>query len=358
MNVLYDLLFDYTLRNVALGCAILGIMGGVLGSFAILRRQGLLGDALAHAALPGVCVAFILTSAKTPAILLLGAGVSAWLGALLIGAIVRGTRIKQDAALGIVLSTFFGAGVVLLTWIARSGNAAQSGLDSFIFGQAATIVWRDVLTMGALSLGALFVVALLFKELKLLSFDPGFAASLGYPIGALNVILTTLIVVAVVIGLQAVGVVLMAAMLITPAAAARQWTDRLSIMIGLAALFGATSGVAGAILSATAANLPTGPLIILAATAILLLSLLLGTSRGWVWNRLRDRHHRRAALAEGRGQRADDHKATELLDRSSMNHHPVERSALPISQRQADTLPPSDLRLSPSTFRPREGGAK
>ncbi len=296
-GLLRDLLFDYTLRNVALGCAILGVTGGVLGSFAILRRQGLLGDALAHAALPGVCVAFILTGAKTPAVLLLGAAVSAWLGALLILAIVRGTRIKQDAALGIVLSTFFGAGVVLLTAIARSGNAGQSGLDAFIFGQAATLIWRDVATMGLLALAALGVVALLFKELKLLTFDPAFAATLGYPVGALNVLLTTLIVVAVVIGLQAVGVVLMAALLITPAAAARQWTDRFAAMIGLAALFGAASGVAGALLSATGANLPTGPLIILVATAILLLSLLFGTSRGVVWSRIRDRRSRRAALA-------------------------------------------------------------
>ena len=225
-DLLSGLIFDYTLRNVALGSAILGAVGGALGCFAILRRQGLYGDALAHATLPGVCVAFILSGAKVPAVLLLGAAISAGLGALLILAVVEGTRIKQDAALGIVLSVFFGFGTVLLTYIAGSGNSGQSGVNRFIFGQAATIVWDDVITMGVLAAGALLVMALLFKEFKLLSFDPAFAASLGYPVGKLNLLLTSLIVVAIVIGIQTVGVILMAAMLITPAAAARQWTNR------------------------------------------------------------------------------------------------------------------------------------
>src|SRR3712207_5619410 len=202
LALLRDLIFDYTIRNVALGSAILGIVGGSLGSFAILRRQGLLGDALAHATLPGVCLAFMLTGTKNPAVLLLGAALSAGLGALVILAVVNGTRIKQDAALGIVLSVFFGAGIVLLTYIAGSGDAGQSGLDRFIFGQAATIVGGDVVTMGLLALAALVVTALLFKEFKLLSFDPAFAASLGFPVRTLNVALTALIVVAVVVGIQ------------------------------------------------------------------------------------------------------------------------------------------------------------
>lgn len=301
IELLRELLFDYTIRNVALGSAILGIVGGVLGSFAILRRQGLLGDALAHATLPGVCVAFMLTGSKSPAILLLGAGLSAGLGALLILAVINGTRIKQDAILGIVLSVFFGAGIVLLTYIAGSGDAGQSGLDRFIFGQAATIVREDVVTMGVLAAAALVVTALLFKEFKLLSFDPAFAASLGFPVGALNVLLTALIVVAVVVGIQAVGVVLMAAMLITPAAAARQWTDRLSAMICVSALFGAVSGVSGALISASGANLPTGPLIVLVATGILLVSLLVGRKHGFLWGWLGSRRNRREALRRAAG---------------------------------------------------------
>ena len=296
VDLLNDLLFDYTIRNVALGAAIIGVLGGVLGSFAILRRQGLFGDALAHATLPGVCVAFMLSGAKEPVVLLSGAGLSAGLGALLILIIVNRTRIKQDAALGIVLSVFFGAGTVLLTYIGGSGSGDQSGLDRFIFGQAATIVWDDVMVMGTLAALALLVVALLFKEFKLLSFDPAFAASLGFPVGRLNVLLTLLIVVAVIVGIQAVSVVLMAAMLIVPAAAARQWTDGLGAMVVISGLFGAFSGVSGALLSATGANLPTGPLIVLSATALLVLSLFLGRSQGFLWGWIGSRRNRREAL--------------------------------------------------------------
>jgi manganese/zinc/iron transport system permease protein len=296
-DLLNDLLFDYTIRNVALGAAILGVVGGVLGCFAILRRQGLFGDALAHATLPGVCVAFMLSGAKTPVVLLTGAALSAGLGALLILTIVNRTRIKQDAALGIVLSVFFGAGTVLLTYIGGSGSGNQSGLDRFIFGQAATIVRDDVVTMGILAALALLVVVLLFKEFKLLSFDPAFAASLGFPVGRLNVLLTMLIVVAVIIGIQAVGVVLMAAMLIVPAAAARQWTDSLGAMVVISGLFGALSGVSGALISATGANLPTGPLIVLCATTLLVLSLFLGRSQGFLWGWIGGRRNRRNALS-------------------------------------------------------------
>lgn len=288
-EILHELVFDYTIRNVALGSAILGVAGGVLGCFAVLRRQSLMGDALAHATLPGVCVAFMLSGSRASFWLLLGAAVSAWIGALVILAIVRGTRIKQDAALGIVLSVFFGAGVVLLTAIARSGAAGQSGLDRFLFGQAASLIWPDVVTMGALAGAALLAVAVLFKEFKLLAFDPAFAASLGYPVRVLDVLLTSLIVVAVIVGIQAVGVVLVVALLIIPAASARQWTDRLSVMVLISALFGAASGVAGALISASGANLPTGPLIVLVATGIFLLSLVAGRRRGLLWSFLRDR---------------------------------------------------------------------
>jgi manganese/zinc/iron transport system permease protein len=298
-EVLSAVLFDYTVRNIALGSAILGVAGGVLGCFAVLRRQSLLGDALAHATLPGICVVFMLTQTRVSLWLLLGAGLSAWLGALAILAVVRGTRIKQDAALGIVLSVFFGAGVVLLTLIQQTGAAGQSGIDRFLFGQAASLIRSDVITMGALAGAALLVVGVFYKEFKLLTFDGPFAASLGLPVRVLDVLLTSLIVVAVIVGIQAVGVILMAAMLITPAAAARQWTDRLSAMILISALFGAGSGVAGALVSALGPNLPTGPLIVLIATGVFLFSLLFGASRGLLWSHLRERRNRAAALSGG-----------------------------------------------------------
>lgn len=283
---------------VAGGSALLGLTSGALGCFAVLRRQSLLGDALAHAALPGLCLAFWLTGSKSLPVLLLGALAAAWLGALWVLGILRGTRLKEDAALGIVLSVFFGGGIVLLTALQHRPNAAQAGLDKFLFGQAAALVPEDLRVLGALAAVALAVLALAFKEFKLLAFDREFGAALGRPMHRIEVALTTLLVVAVILGLQTVGVVLMAAMLIAPAVAARQWTDSLGRMVLLAGALGATSGVVGAGLSATARHLPTGPLIVLTATGMLGVSLALAPRRGLVWAGLRLRLHRRQVRRE------------------------------------------------------------
>ncbi len=299
-------LLDYTLRNVLLGSAILGVTGGVLGTFALLRRQSLLGDALAHAALPGICLTFMLTGVKDSEMLLLGAALSGWVGALVLIATVRATRLKEDAALGTVLAVFFGFGVLLLTRIARGGGAGQSGLDRYLFGQAATLLARDVAVMGLLAAVALGLVSLFYKELKLLAFDRAYAASLGLPTGWLDVLLTSLIVVAVLIGLQTVCVVLMVAMLVAPAAAARQWTDRLGAMLVLSALFGVASGVTGSLLSSAALRMPTGPLIVLAATALLAASLLLAPRRGLVPEALRRRRRRQDLAARRRPGRSPE----------------------------------------------------
>lgn len=298
-QILHDLLFDYTLRNVALGSALLGVVGGVLGTFAVLRRQGLVGDALAHAALPGICLAFILTGSRAPAVLMFGAAVAGWLGTLLILRIVRDTRISEDTALGVVLTVFFGLGIVLLTQVQHSGDANQAGLDRYLFGQAATLVAEDVRTMAVVGGIALAIVGLLFKEMKLLAFDAEFAASLGFPTDRLSVLLTSAIVLAVVIGLQTVGVVLMAAMLVAPAAAARQWTNRLGVMVLLSGAFGAAAGVIGAVISVSARQVPTGPMIVLCATAFVVVSLLFAPERGLVWDAVRRRAMTREVLAAG-----------------------------------------------------------
>ncbi|MCS6800800.1 MAG: iron chelate uptake ABC transporter family permease subunit [Chloroflexota bacterium] len=275
-------LTDYTLRNVILGAALLGAVSGVLGTFAVLRRQGLLGDVLAHAALPGICLAFLLSGSKAMGVLLFGAGITAWVGALLLLWMVRRTKLGEDAALGIVLAVFFGIGLTLLTAASRRPDATQAGLDRYLFGQAAALVTDHVVTMAILAAAALVTTALLFKELKLLAFDPEFLASLGFGVGRLNVLLTTLIVIAIVIGLQTVGVVLMAAMLVGPAVAARHWTNRLGRMIALSAVFGVAAGVAGALVSASGSRIPTGPVIVLALTGIVVLSILFGPARGVV----------------------------------------------------------------------------
>jgi manganese/zinc/iron transport system permease protein len=289
IDLLNSLLFDYTLRTVALGSTLLGVVSGALGAFAVLRRQSMLGDAMSHAALPGIALAFMLTGSKETGVLMAGAAVAAWLGALLALGIARSSRVKTDSALGLSLSAFFGLGLMLLTFIQRQPNANQAGLDTFLFGQAAALLERDVLTMAAFGLPALLLMLLLWKEFKLLSFDPEFASSLGMRVRLLDVLLTSLLVVAIVIGLQTVGVVLMSALIVAPAAAARQWTDRLGVMVLLAALFGALAGVTGALVSSVVERLPTGPTIVLCVSAFVLVSLLFGARRGLVWRWLRQR---------------------------------------------------------------------
>ncbi len=294
-SVLHDLFFDYTLRTVAMGAAVIGIVAGALGAFAVLRRQSLVGDAMSHAALPGIGIAYLLTGRRENLILLTGAALAGWLATLAVLGIVRRSRVKFDSALGLVLSVFFGAGLMVLTYIQRQPDASQAGLDKFLFGQAATLIESEVRTMASIGAIALMILALLWKSFKLLSFDPDFAATLGYPVRVLDVLLTTLIVVAIVIGLQAVGVVLMSAMIVAPAAAARQWTDRLGVMVVLSAFFGALAGVAGALSSSTQRHLPTGPAIVVCISAIVLVSLLFAPNRGMVWAWFAHRR-RRAAL--------------------------------------------------------------
>ena len=298
MGVFSDLFSDYTLRTVALGAAVIGIVSGVLGSYAVLRRQSLLGDAISHAALPGIVIAYLLTGSKASLVLVLGAAAAGWIGTLVVMSVVRSSRIKSDSALGIVLSVFFGVGLVLLTFLQRRPDANQAGLDKFLFGQAAALVQSDVVTMAALGGIALLTVGLLYKEFKLLAFDPAFGASLGFRMRFLDVTLTTLLVVAIVLGLQTVGVVLMSAMVVAPAAGARQWTDRLGVMILLAAAFGAVAGVGGALISSSSARLPTGPTIVLCASAIVTVSLLFAPNRGIVWNQARRARSRRRLRAE------------------------------------------------------------
>ncbi len=290
---------DYTLMIVAIGAALLGSVSGALGTYAVLRRQSLLGDAISHAALPGIAIAFLLTGSKTPLILVFGAAIAGWLGTLLILSVVRLTRIKYDSALGIVLSTFFGFGLVLHTLIQRTGNANQAGLDTFLFGQAATILKSDVLTIGILGGIASIIMFVFWKELKLLVFDESFAASIGFPIRVLDILLTSLLVIAIVLGLQAVGAVLMSAMLVAPAVAARQWTDKLSVMMFLAACFGVLAGVGGTIISSSVSRIPTGPTIVLCATAVVGFSILFAPNRGLLWGWFRQQRNKRSLTLSG-----------------------------------------------------------
>ena len=282
-SIFIGIFTDYTLRYVALGSAILGITSGALGCFTVLRKQSLFGDALSHAALPGIGIAYLFAGTKDSLLLMLGAAVFAWFGGIVTLAITSTTRIKQDAALGITLSVFFGLGIVILTYLQSIGGASQGGIDRFLFGQAAALIETDVIQLGILSAGCFVVLIVFFKEFKIATFDGAFAQSLGFPTKYLSALLTSVIVVAVVIGLHAVGVVLMVAMLIAPAAAARQWISSLKSMLILSAIFGGISGIIGAMISSTTEGMSTGPVIVITITTILGISLFFSPKQGYLF---------------------------------------------------------------------------
>ena len=284
----FSLVFsDYTLRTITLGTAVLGAICGMLGSFAVLRKQSLLGDAISHAALPGIVIAFLITGTKNSNMLLIGALISGLLGAFWIRGIVKNTHLKSDTALGLILSLFFGFGMLLLTFVQKMPNANQAGLDKYLFGQAATLVESDVWLMCGVTGVSLCVLVLFWKEFKLMLFDADYTKSLGFNIRFLEILITSFIVLAIVIGLQTVGVVLMSAMLLAPAAAARQWTNSLGKMIFIAAVFGALSGVLGTAVSASATNLSTGPVIVLIAAVFVIFSFIFSPGRGLLFREIR-----------------------------------------------------------------------
>ncbi len=287
------LLSDHTIQNVVIGAALLGMISGVLGSFAVLRQQSLLGDTLAHAALPGICLGFLIAGSRELSSLLGGAFVTAILAALLMLTLTRNSRLKTDAGLGIALSLFFALGVVLLTYIQGTANASQGGLDSFLFGQAAAVLRSDLWVMGGITFFSLGLVLVFWKAFKLVTFDPDFAKTLGLPVVILETTLTLTIAFAVVVGLQMVGVVLMAAMVIAPAVAARQWVKSLEGMVILAALFGVTAGIIGALISVMGRGLATGPLIVLTITALVIVSIFVAPERGVLWEELKRWRDRR-----------------------------------------------------------------
>jgi manganese/zinc/iron transport system permease protein len=283
----------------ALGTAVLGLSAGVVGSFAVLRRQSLQGDAVAHAALPGVAAAFLI-GLRAPIMMVLGGAAAGWLAMQVVSLVTRRSRIPFDTALAGVLAVFFGLGLVLFTYIQRNvTGAALTPLERYLFGQAAFLRTPDLSMIIGFAILALLAVAFFWKQFKVVSFDPAFAASLGLPVRRIEFAITTLTVLAVVVGLKAVGVVLMTALLIAPAVAARQWSDRLGRVVILAGIFGALAGLAGTVSShllsyefSRAGSVPTGPTIVLCAAALVLFSLAFGTARGWVWTL------RRAKLAE------------------------------------------------------------
>ncbi len=271
---------DSSIISVTIGAILLTSSSAVVGTFTFLKKKALVGDAVAHAVLPGICLAFLLSGNKNPVVLMIGAFITGWLSLVLIDVITKKSKIKEDSAIALILSVFFGIGILMLTNIQHGGNAAQTGLDSFLFGKAAALVGNDVLTFGIVAVILMVTVTLFFKELKLISFDSNYAQALGIPVRAIDLLLTTLTVLAVVTGIQAVGVILMAAMLITPAAAARFWTNDVKKMTFLAAFLGGISGLVGAYVSYVAPAMPTGPWIVLIISGLALMSFFFAPGKG------------------------------------------------------------------------------
>ncbi len=298
-----------TLRPVALGLTAIGALAGLVGTFAVVRRQSLQGDAISHAALPGVALAFML-GGRSPLMIVLGAACTGWLAMTAVKGITGRSRIPFDTALAGALAVFFGFGLVLMTYLRKlneilstrppdgfleewlqphARDATRHGLEKYLFGQAAFLEDADVTTIVGLGSAILILVTLFWKQLKLASFDRDFAASLGFPMRALELLMTSLIVCTVVLGLQFVGVVLMSALLVAPVVTARQWVDRLGPLCLLAGVFGGAAGFAGAVLGHQRSGLPAGPVVVLSVTALVILSILFAPRLGLVWGLFRKR---------------------------------------------------------------------
>jgi ABC-type Mn2+/Zn2+ transport system permease subunit/Mn-dependent DtxR family transcriptional regulator len=282
---------DPAVRYALIGSMLLGISCGLLGSFIVVRKMSLVGDALSHAVLPGVALGFLWNMSKDPVAIFIGATLAGLLGTAVVSLIKQTTRLKEDTALGLVLASFFAVGICLLTMIQRLPTGNKSGIDKFLFGQAAAIGSGDVKLMAVVTALVVVVMLVFYKEFLVTSFDAQFARAVGFPAQLIHYAQMLLLAFAVVIALQAVGVVLVSAMLITPAAAAYLLTDRMHRMLLLAALFGMMAGALGAFLSFLGNNLPTGPFMVLAATAVFTGAFLFGPRHGVLarWWRQRSR---------------------------------------------------------------------
>lgn len=323
---------DYNTRLVVLCTLLLGCACGMIGSFLLLRKRSLMGDTLSHATLPGVGIAFIISvliggNEKSLPLLLAGATITGLLGCFCVLFIRHNSRIKDDAAMGIVLSVFFGAGVALLGIIQTMPEGSAAGLESFIYGKTASMVLQDFRLLALVTSFVLITSIVLFKEFRMLCFDQSYAASQGWPVKRLDLILLFLVTLVTVAGLQAVGLILVIALLITPAAAARFWTDRLDQMLLLSGLIGGLSGWLGASVSALAPRLPAGALIVLVAAGFFILSVLFGSKRGLAVRSIRQHRLKRSV-----GRQHLLRALYEILEADTRSEESVTIRAVPFRQ--------------------------
>ncbi len=298
----------YNAAVVVLGTAAFGLAAGAVGAFVLLRGRALIADAAAHATLPGVAGAYLLAftlgsdQRGLPA-LLAGAALTSALAVLAVHALTARGRLKDDAAMALALSVGFGLGMVLLSVVQALPTGSQAGLKGFILGQAAGMLARDAVLIALLAAAAGVLVALFFRPLSVLCFDPAFAATVGLPVRALDGALLSLMLAVAIIGLSAVGALMVVGLMVIPAATARLLANRLAVMVGLSALFGGASAWIGAAVSASQHGLPTGATIVLVASALFTLALLAAPERGVVAEAMRRavaaRRRKHAAAGQG-----------------------------------------------------------
>jgi len=270
---------------VVIGTLLLGVAAGLVGVFALLRKRALMSDALSHATLPGIGLAFIVATwlgseGRTLPVLLLGAAATGVAGVVCIQLLLRHTRLHEDAAIGIVLSVFFGVGIVLMSVIQSMETGTAAGINTFIYGQTAAMSVRDAVLMGAIALLAAVTTFALFKEFTLVCFNDAFANVAGWPVSVIDLLMMALVVLVTVAGLQAVGLILVVAMLIIPAVSARFWSDRLWLMVVLAAVIGGLSGYIGSVMSALLPRKPAGSVIVLTSGVLFIASMVFAPARG------------------------------------------------------------------------------
>jgi manganese/zinc/iron transport system permease protein len=276
MNSLIDFISfkDPGVLTILLGALLVSFSSAIIGTFTFLRKKALVGDAISHSVLPGICFAFILSGEKDPVYLIIGAFLSGWLSVFFIDFIIKRSKIKADSAISITLSLFFALGAVLLSYIQNSDNANQSGINHFLFGKAAAITEADLNVFLVVFAVIILFVLIYYKRFLTVCFNDDFARSIGWNVKWLDFLISSLTVLVIASGIQTVGVVLMAALLITPPGAASFWTHNVKKMILLGLSFSAISAFFGSYVSYSRPNMPTGPWIIFILSLIAIFSVL------------------------------------------------------------------------------------
>lgn len=279
-----DFLADHTFRLVCLGTALIGASCGTLGALSYLRRQSLMSDVIAHAALPGSLAAFLLAAAlgwdgRSMVVLLIGATAAGWASLWCAERIAAASVVPRDAAMAVTLSLFFGAGLLMMQLISRSPLPGKGGIQDYVFGNASVLTRADVTTTAISTVLVLAVTIVCFKEFTLRAFDADSATALGFSPHLIDGLMSLCLAVAIVMGVKTVGVILIVACVIAPPVAARQWTHSLPAFVALSGCLGAGGAVVGSYLSVAGEGLPTGPTTVLTLSGFVALSLWLAPNR-------------------------------------------------------------------------------